>query len=261
MIATPSNLTTKQVNSFDRLLVDGTEGALNALDALFGLDIESSDSCIEIAPAINSENLKDLGSGTLYTVSSAMLGDMQGKILLLLRPSDFKYLSKAMRPVLDLLFLSGTDTDLTALDNQHKDCTQDNDAGSIGEADFDEQMIDTLSEMANIIIGLYTKAIYKICDLNTHYSVPKVLKDIDQQAIRQVLSSSEVSGQQHLVIQNEFFVMDRSIKLWLVISPTQKSFQKILKKIERQEEYHQGQTGPASRPLDVANQDPPIITA
>jgi len=238
MITSQSNLTTKQVDSFDRLLVDGTEKALNALDALFGLDIDSSDSCIEIAPAVNSENLKHLGSGALYIVSSAMLGDMQGKIQLLMRSSDFNRLGKVMRPVLNLLFLSGIDSDLTELDDQKTRCIQDNDKGSTGDAVFHEQMMDTLSEMANIIIGLFAKAIYELCDLNTHYSVPEALKDPDQQAIRQILSSSKLSEQQHLVIQNEFFVMDQPIKLWLLISPTRKSFQNILNHIECSDKYH-----------------------
>jgi len=231
MIASQLNLTDKQVNSFDRFLMDGTEKALSALDNMFGLDIDSSDSCIEI-----SENLKHLGNGTLYTVSSAMIGDMQGKILVLMRSRDFKYLSKAMKPVLSLLFWSGTDADLTIPDSQAEEWMEDDGMEMSEDAEFHTQMMDTLGEMANVFIGLYAKAIYKICDLNTHYSVPFAMKDTDQKIVQQVLWSPEVSDQLHLVIQNEFFVMGKPIKLWCLISPTRKSFRNILKRIELREE-------------------------
>ena len=238
MIASQLNLSNKQVSSFDRFLFDGTEKALNALDNMFGLDIESSDSCIEISPAINSENLKHLGDGPLYTVSSAMVGEMQGKILVLMRSSDFKHLSKAMKPTLSLLFWTGTDADLTILDEQDEDW-MDDDAEDIPEdAEYHRQMMDTLSEMANVFIGLYAKAIYNICQLNTHYSVPFAMKDTNQKIVHQVLWSPEASGQLHLVIQNEFYVMNKPIKMWYLISPTNKSFRDILKRIEGGNELH-----------------------
>ena len=238
MIASQLNLSNKQVNSFDRFLFDGTEKALTALDDMFGLDIESSDSCIEIAPAVSSENLKQLGNGTLYTVSSAMVGEMQGKILVLMRSSDFRRLCKVMRPILSLLFWTGTDADLTILDQQEDDW-MDDDAEEIPEdEEFHRQMMDTLAEMANVFIGLYAKAIYNICQLNTHYSVPFAMKDTNQEIVHQVLWSPEASDQLHLVIQNEFFVKDNPIKLWYLISPTDKSFRDILRRIEGRNELH-----------------------
>ena len=238
MIANQLSLTSKQVHSFDRVLMDGTGKALSVLETMFGLDIESSDSSIEISSAIQSENLKHLGNEALYTVSSAMVGDMQGSVLLLMRSSDFNHLGKAMRPVLSLLFLSSTDVDLKLLDSQQPAWMNSNNVMLAEDTDYHAQMMDMLSEMANIFIGLYAKAIYRISDLNTHYSVPEALKDPGQQAIQKILSSSEASEQLHLVIQNEFFVMDKPIKLWCLISPTEESFQDILNRIERREEYH-----------------------
>ena len=232
MIANQLSLTSKQINSFDRFLVDGTGKALNALETMFTLNIVRSDSTIELATGGNSEILKHLGSGTLYIVSSAMEGDMQGSILLLLRSGDFKYLGEVMRPVLSLLYLSSPDIDLATLDSQKPDWTQDDDTRHTTDEAFHEQMMDLLAEIGNVLFGLYTRAMYKICFLNTHHSVPEVLRDPDQQTIQKVLSPTEVEDQLHLVIENEFVVMKRTIKLWCLISPTQSSFQNMLNKIE-----------------------------
>ncbi|MGD8385454.1 MAG: hypothetical protein PVF89_08605 [Lysobacterales bacterium] len=222
MNVSTNDLTAKQVDFFDHFLIDGTQKALHALDSMFGLDIDSSDSSIEIAPGDNSEFLQQLGSGSLYTVSSSMTGDLQGRILLLLRAGDFRTLIKIMKPILSLLL-------------QPDDGDRENPPD---KADFHKEMMDILSEMANILIGLYAKSIYKICDITTHYSVPKIEKDSDQQAIRQFLSASAKTGQPQLVIENEFYVTDKPVKLWFLIAPTPKSFAKILRKIEQHADFN-----------------------
>ena len=238
MIAPQLNLTEKQVNSFDRFLVDGTQKALSALDDMFGLDIECSDSCFEIAPAVSSESLKHLGDEPLYTVSSAMVGDMQGRIFVLMRASDFKHLSKAMKPTLDLLFCADIDADLTPTNGPANG--QAKNAGKWKTEDdlFQEQMMDTLSEMANVFIGLYARAICSISEMNTHYSVPFAIRDPEQEIVRHFLMAPADSNQFHLVIQNEFFVQGNPIKLWCLFCPTRQSLQNILNRIERAPDYH-----------------------
>ena len=232
MIANQQGLTPKQVDSFDRFLIEGTSSTLDALETMFGLNIDSSASNIEIAPQADIENLKHLGSGLLYVVSSSLVGDMQAKILLLMRLVDFEYLSEVMRPVLSLLFLCSPDSDLEQLNRQMLECVQDNDTRDSDEIVFHEQMMDTLVEMGNVLIGLYSKAIQNIYHLNTSHSLPFVLRDPDQRLIQRVMSSSEATDQSYLVIENEFVVMDRPIKLWCLISPTKESFQDILERIE-----------------------------
>lgn len=238
MITHELKLTEKQVNSFDRFLVDGTQKALCALDDMFGLDIECSDSCIEITQATFSESLKHLGDEPLYTVSSAMVGDMQGRIFVLMRASDFQLLGKAMKPMLDLLFCSDIDADLTVSGDQGDTQLENGYTWKTEEDLFQEQMMDTLSEMANVFIGLYTRAIYSISDMTTHYSVPYAIKDPQQQIVRHFLLSPETSNQFHLVIQNEFFVQGNPIKLWCLFSPTRQSLRNILYRVENHSELH-----------------------
>ena len=238
MIANQMNLTETQVESFDQFMLDGTGKTLDALETMFGLSVDSSDSDIEIAPAANSEYLKHLGHGTLYTVSSALVGDLQGSILLLMRSGDFIRLGEVMRPILSLLFLSSPNADLATLDSEKQSWMHDNDYGHSNDFAFQEQMLDTLAELGNVLIGLYSKAIYKICKMNSDHSVPFALRDTGQKLIQSVLSSAEAPDQPYLVIENEFVVMGRKIKLWCLISPTWDSFKSILKRFESQEARH-----------------------
>ena len=65
------------------------------------------------------------------------------------------------------------------------------------------------------------------------------MKDTNQKLVRQVVSSPEVSDKLHLVIQNEFYVMDKPISLWCLISPTRESFRDILTRIDDRDELHE----------------------
>ena len=238
MIANQMNLTETQVESFDQFMLDGTGKTLDALETMFGLSVDSSNSDMEIAPAANSEYLKHLGHGTLYTVSSALVGDLQGSILLLMRSSDFIRLGEVMRPILSLLFLSSPNTDLATLDREKQSWMHDNDYGHSNDSAFQDQMLDTLAELGNVLIGLYSKAIYRICKMNSDHSVPFALRDTGQKLMQSVLSSSEVPDQPYLVIENEFVVMGKNIKLWCLISPTRDSFKDILSRFESHEVLH-----------------------
>ena len=229
-------LTEKHLNSFDRFLLDSTGNVLSALEAMLGFTIESSNSTIEIAPADENENLKNVGDGVVYTVSSDIEGDMQGSVLMLMRAGDFNHLGEVMRPILGLMFLSSPDVDLAELDKQKPGWMQDPSAEGADIDAYKDQMMDTFTEMGNLIIGLYSKGIYKICDVNTHHTVPKATKDSEQEIIHRLLSSPGASDRFHLVIENEFMVMEKPIKIWCLISPTEKSFQHILDGIEVHDE-------------------------
>lgn len=230
MIGSHVALNSNQVNSFNQFMLEGTGGTLDVLENMFGLDVDRSDSNIEIAPAANSEYLSHLGDGTLYTVSSALVGDLEGSILLLMRARDFERLGEVMRPILSLLFLSSPEADLATLDTKKQSWMADE--GNSNDSAFHQQMLDTLAELGNVLIGLYSKTIYRICKMNSDHSIPHALRDQDQQLIQRVLSSSDTPDQPYLVIENEFVVADRTIKLWCLISPTHDSFQGLLKRLE-----------------------------
>ncbi len=231
MDANQQSLSKNQRSFFDRFLVAGTRKALKAFETIFGLKIESSDSSIEIAPGVDSKKLKQIGSERLYVISSVMAGELQGNLHLVMHSSDFKYLGEVMKPLLGLLYLSNHRSDLATLDRQKPDWMHDSDTRQSGDTAFHQQMMDRLTEMGKVLFGVYSEAIYMIYDLHTYHTLSKSLADPDQQAIQQVLSSSESPDQLHLIIENEFVVVGQPIRFWCLISPTRKSFQEILDRI------------------------------
>ena len=233
MIASQLSLSKNQVDSFDRFLLTVTSKTLNVLETMFMLNIDRSESSIEIVSAVDCEKIKHLGSVPLYAISSPMAGELQGSLHLLIHSIDFKRLSEVMIPILKLSFLSGIDADLATLENQKPEWMLDDDKTHMDESAFHEQMMDdVLTELANVLFGVNTSAMYMIYDLHTYHILTESLRIPDQQPIQQILSSTELPDQQHMVIENEFSVSGKLIRFWCLISPTQKSFKEILNRVE-----------------------------
>jgi len=119
---------------------------------------------------------------------------------------------------LSLLFLSSPDSDLKTLGRLKPDWMGDHGIPNLGATDFHEQLMDAVAEMTNVSIGLYSQAIYNMCALNTHHSIPKLVRNPGPSSIQEVFTSLEILDQLLLVIENEFLFEDRPIHLWCVIS-------------------------------------------
>jgi chemotaxis protein CheY-P-specific phosphatase CheC len=223
-------LTEQQVNYFDSFLLDGTDKAIVALEDLFGLDIDSSNSNIEITPAADSEFLSHLGGEKLYAVTCTINGDIQGRISLLMRAADFKCLGQVMKPILDLLYLSEPGADLATLDQEKPQWLRSETASESDEIEFHGQMMDMLSELGNVLIGMYIKALHGIFRVSAYHGAPQALVGTEQQLMPD-MAASDKHGQMNVVIENEFMISDQPINIWCLISPTHESFGRLLPRI------------------------------
>lgn len=222
------SLSKNHLKYFERFLLESTSKSLDVLENMFAIHIDNSDSSIEILPNVDIEKMEHLASNPLFVISSEISGELEGTLNLLMSSTDFENLGEVMKPILKLLFLSNPDADLATLEDQKPDwmhSTHPNDST------FISVILDTLTEMGNVLFGVYTIALYKVFDLNSHHSVPVILKDKEQQNIQQILSLPELANKQHLVIESEFSVLHKPIKLWCLISLSKKSFQDILDRV------------------------------
>ncbi len=223
-----SNLSKNQINYIDRFLVNSTRQSLELLETTFMLQIDSSDSNIEIVATADIEKIERLNSESLYVIPSEMTGELQGHLHLLMRLSDFINLGEMLKPTLEFLFLSEHDVNLAAPESQKPNWMQDKNKSKMDESAFQNHLMDALTEMGNSLFGIYTNAFYETYDLYTHHSPLRPLRDSDQRSIQQVLLSPEMQNKQHFVVENEIHVLNNHIRLWCLISPTQKSFEEIL---------------------------------
>jgi hypothetical protein len=225
-----ASLTSKQSCAFNQFLRDGTENAVNALETVFALDIDNSHSSMEFFDALNGYSLDPLCESAVYTVSSDMLGDLTGRAELLMREGDFHAFQEIVKPVLGLMFLSDAATNLEALETNKPSWLRDSEDTQGIDPEFQSMVLDMLAEIGNILIGLYSKALYRTFGISMHHSVPKARREAGPRAMKRI--HSEQSTHVHLVIENTFQIMQRSLMMWCVISPTHESFREIMAQIE-----------------------------
>jgi len=211
------------------LVLHVTDDTLKSLENVFSLDVSSSDSSIELITVLDNEVLKPLGSGTLYTVLTSLEGEVEGQVLVLMRASDFGYLSRLMKPVLDTYFDGDPDTgdaSPSAGGNAPVPIAGGKDASRSA------QMLELLAELGNILCGVYSRAIFKACALNSHHCLPSVTMDKQQLALQKLFAEPGAGLQPLLVLENEYFVLDNPVRFWCLISPTKASFMKMLLRLE-----------------------------
>ena len=94
-----------------------------------------------------------------------------------------------------------------------------------------------MAEMGNVLIGVYTKAIYEMCALNTHHSMPELARNPGPRPVKRSPASPQTTDQLVLVIENEFHVRNKPFFLWCVIALTQESLMDLLNRIESDGRY------------------------
>ncbi len=206
-----------------------TDGTLRSLENVFSLNISSSDSRIQLITALDNEILKPLGSGTLYTAKCSLEGEIEGRVLVLMRAEDFDYLGRLLRPVLESYFGAGRgngSANAAGTDNAPVPIA----AGK--HAETSAQMMELLAELGNILCGVYSRAIYEVCALNSHHGLPGAAMDRQQHVLQRLFGQPSAGLQPLLVLENEYFVLDNPVRFWGLIAPAKASFMKFLLRLE-----------------------------
>jgi chemotaxis protein CheC len=77
----------------------------------------------------------------------------------------------------------------------------------------------TLSEMANILAGVYLTAIYDFCELNIFHSVPIMATDMLQALLDETIAGQGTAEGAIILITNEFLISSKPFKTFLLIRP------------------------------------------
>lgn len=225
MLARQARLMDSEDSSLVSFLLDGTDRAVMVLESVFSLDVASSDADIEVAPVTQSKLLQHLGSHGLYTVTSDIRGGLDGRMALLMRPQDFNRLGHVMKPILSLLCQHGPDSDLESAGPDKPLWLREDISPPPGGWRYHEQMMDLLTEMGNLLIGMYVTSLHQIFHLATDYSIPRARQDSEQCVLHELARDSD--GWLHLIIEHEFIVDEHPINIWCLISPTRESAHRL----------------------------------
>jgi chemotaxis protein CheC len=95
--------------------------------------------------------------------------------------------------------------------------------------------MDTLivAEIANIIVGVYMRAINQFCKLNIYHTVPATATDMILSLLDEVIIHVSPARQAVLLIENEFNAGNEQLKTYLMIVPSNESIKTLVDSIEQ----------------------------
>ena len=93
--------------------------------------------------------------------------------------------------------------------------------------------VSIVTEIANIIVGVYMTAINEFCKLNIYHTVPVAATDMIQSLLDEALAQMSSQAQAVFLVENEFTVKGRQLVTYLLIVPSAESINTLVDSIEQ----------------------------
>ncbi len=109
--------------------------------------------------------------------------------------------------------------------------------GGEGEAFADSPVpsvdLSVITEIGNMVAGVYLTAIHDFCRLNIYHTVPTVATDMIQSLLDESLVRLSRQVQHIIVVENEFMVKEQLIRTFFVMIPSVESVKTLAGSIEK----------------------------
>jgi chemotaxis protein CheC len=91
--------------------------------------------------------------------------------------------------------------------------------------------LSALTEIGNILAGVYLTAIHDFCQLNIYHTVPMIAIDMIQALLDESIASLSRQVQTLILIENEFIVEEKRIRTFLLMIPAVQSVKTLVDSI------------------------------
>ena len=168
----------------------GAGNAATALSQLLNCQVEMKTPSVRILPALKPVTIFDDPAFPVACVKMSLVGDIRGVLLFVLPEKNKADIIRLAEKAI---------TGKTTKDSGH---------------DFS-----ALSEIGNIVAGVYLTSIHDFCKLNIYHSVPSLAIDMVQAIIEEVIADVSLLATSIIVIENEFEIVGKKIRAFLLIIP------------------------------------------
>lgn len=106
------------------------------------------------------------------------------------------------------------------------------------EADeINEFNLSVLSEIGNILAGVYLNAVYEFCKLRIYHSVPVLIMDTARSLLDRFFISKGHDMSALIFVKNEFVISERNITTWFMLAVCDENISRLMKSIEKARFY------------------------
>ena len=168
----------------------GAGNAATALSQLLNCQVDVKIPSVRILSTLKLVTIFEDPAFPVACVKMSLVGDMRGMLLFVLPEKN-----KA-----DIIRLA----EKAVTGKTTKDSGQD---------------LSALSEIGNIVAGVYLTSIHDFCKLNIYHSVPSLAIDMVHAVVEEVIADMSRLTTSMIVIENEFEIVGKKIKAFLLIIP------------------------------------------
>ena len=198
-------LSDEQVDFLREMMNIGSGNAATALGQMLQCEVNVEIPTVHVLPPAQAPSVLGDPSLSVACVRMSMVGDVTGGLFFIVpaeQRAELMHLAeRAMLPPMKIKRV--TDPDLSIL-----------------------------TEMGNILAGVYLTAIHEFCQLSIYHTVPVIAIDMIQSLLDESIVILSRKVQALILVENEFVVEERRIRTFLLIIPTVQSVRTLVDSIE-----------------------------
>lgn len=99
-------------------------------------------------------------------------------------------------------------------------------------AEINEFNLSVLSEIGNILAGVYLNAVYEFCRLGIYHSVPVLIMDTVRSLFDRLFALKGHETSAVVFVKNEFVISERNIPTWFMLAFCDENINRLMKSIE-----------------------------
>lgn len=196
-------LSAEQLDFLTEMMNVGAGNAVTALTQMLQCSVDLTIPRVHVLPA--PQALPILGDPSLPVVCirMGMVGDISGDLFFIVAEKHMKALIQVAEKA-----MPGTSQSWPAAGKTQK---------------LDALKLSAITEMGNIVAGVYLTAVHDFCKLNIYHTVPTTAIDMIQALLDETLVALSRQMQTLVLIENEFIIEEKRITTFFMLVPSMES--------------------------------------
>jgi chemotaxis protein CheY-P-specific phosphatase CheC len=193
-----------------------------SLDEVIGHTISAYKAETRVVPSSNVIRVMEISIEPLATVNSSFSGGLQGDFLFLMAESNYQTFGWAVNSAPPVLEQDDSDSAMVPewLQKQRMERK--------AEPKPKRDMMEVISELANRFFGVYGSVLYEKAKLGIFQGMPLASMDQEQSVLSAAIARNLRSGNISILTSLDFTVMQKEIRIWLLLLPGQDGLDAIL---------------------------------
>ena len=203
-------ITEEQLDFMTEMMNIGAGNAITALQKLLQQPVDLRIPQVHILSVTHVPSIFDSPSLPVVCIKMGMVGDVGGGVFFIM-PEEYQKTLLSMVEQATPGFIRFKET----------------------KQKPDEMELSVITEIGNIITGVYLTAIHDFCRLNIYHTVPMQATDMVQAVLDEMLIELSYSAETSIAVENEFMIGKHALKVYLVLIPTAESIGVLASSIEQ----------------------------